>query len=354
MRTIYLVHVTGDETHFLALYKYAQEYGYTASHQIILKKMAICRRLAINIKRGDCFKGISTFLKDVFMHFRLYILKDKDLIVGIAPYDRVMNKYKWIFMRNRCFYFTSDHHWCSPYPSVGDIKNRERYEAILKQCFRGIFCVSKETESQVKKFGLPTSVVNHAVDHDMYKKRIKRGNGEKKSYVFVGSYNERKNVRLILSWLEANPDVELTMTFIGHGPLNREIDHAAMGDGRIINIGECTKIKLQNILCTFDFMILPSKEEPFGIVLLEALSSGTPCIVSNAIGPSEIIENGVSGYIFDLSEGIQGFDRVMKKSLAINDRELNDMRSNALKYGETYSPEQIIKRWVILLEDKSG
>ena len=206
MRTIYLVHVTGDETHFLALYKYAQEYGYTASHQIILKKMAICRRLAINIKRGDCFKGISTFLKDVFMHFRLYILKDKDLIVGIAPYDRVMNKYKWIFMRNRCFYFTSDHHWCSPYPSVGDIKNRERYEAILKQCFRGIFCVSKETESQVKKFGLPTSVVNHAVDHDMYKKRIKRGNGEKKSYVFVGSYNERKNVRLILSWLEANPE----------------------------------------------------------------------------------------------------------------------------------------------------
>jgi glycosyltransferase involved in cell wall biosynthesis len=41
-----------------------------------------------------------------------------------------------------------------------------------------------------------------------------------------------------------------------------------------------------------DLVVLPSPEEPFGLVLLEAMSRGVAVIAANAGGPSEILENG--------------------------------------------------------------
>ena len=46
-----------------------------------------------------------------------------------------------------------------------------------------------------------------------------------------------------------------------------------------------------------DFFVLPSDEEPFGIVILEAMAHKKPVIVSDAVGPSEIIEHGETGFI---------------------------------------------------------
>ena len=39
--------------------------------------------------------------------------------------------------------------------------------------------------------------------------------------------------------------------------------------------------------------------EPFGLVLLEAMASGLPCIILNGKGNADVIENGENGYIFD-------------------------------------------------------
>jgi 1,4-alpha-glucan branching enzyme len=45
-----------------------------------------------------------------------------------------------------------------------------------------------------------------------------------------------------------------------------------------------------------DVCVFPSLYEPFGIVALEAMQSGTPVVVSDTGGLAEIIDHGTDGY----------------------------------------------------------
>ena len=43
--------------------------------------------------------------------------------------------------------------------------------------------------------------------------------------------------------------------------------------------------------------MLPSIAEPFGLVLIEAMSLGRPVVATRAGGPSEIVEDGLTGLL---------------------------------------------------------
>jgi glycosyltransferase involved in cell wall biosynthesis len=56
-------------------------------------------------------------------------------------------------------------------------------------------------------------------------------------------------------------------------------------------------VSLPNFFETIDVLLVPSWEEPFGIVLLEAMASGIPVIATAAGGPLDIIRPGVDGIL---------------------------------------------------------
>jgi glycosyltransferase involved in cell wall biosynthesis len=62
-------------------------------------------------------------------------------------------------------------------------------------------------------------------------------------------------------------------------------------------IGPLRGKEKHQVLTAADFLALPSDEEPFGLVLLEAMAHAKPVIGSDATGPSEIIDNNVTGFI---------------------------------------------------------
>lgn len=52
---------------------------------------------------------------------------------------------------------------------------------------------------------------------------------------------------------------------------------------------------MPDLLASLDVLLVPSWEEPFGLVMVEAMAVGTPVVATNVGGPPEIIRDGVNG-----------------------------------------------------------
>jgi UDP-glucose:(heptosyl)LPS alpha-1,3-glucosyltransferase len=56
-----------------------------------------------------------------------------------------------------------------------------------------------------------------------------------------------------------------------------------------------------------DIFLLPTRYEPFGMVIAEAMQSSLPVIVSASAGAAELITPGVSGFTVDAADDVEGF-----------------------------------------------
>lgn len=98
---------------------------------------------------------------------------------------------------------------------------------------------------------------------------------------------------------------------------------------------------------SIDIFCLPSKNEPFGIVILEAMKFAKPIISTDADGPLEILTNELDSLMVDLSPQNNVEERIAKAVVRIvNEPELmNKMVSNASqKLRDKFSYKALEKR----------
>lgn len=147
MKDIYLIHQYYEATNFKALYDCEENYDYRIKGFIILDKEAIIKIFARTfIKEKKFFISLKNLLIDIKNLFLLRFLRNKTLIVGIAPYDSLMNKYEDIFKRNNSIYFTSWQFWDGNNFIRGKKENKDKLEYDLENSFKGAACVSKLTK----------------------------------------------------------------------------------------------------------------------------------------------------------------------------------------------------------------
>lgn len=75
-------------------------------------------------------------------------------------------------------------------------------------------------------------------------------------------------------------------------------------------------------------------EEPFGLVVVEALSCGTPVITFNRGAMSEIVDNGVNGYLVESKDGVDGIAKAIKKIKTMPEDAYTKMRLNCHRIAE--------------------
>lgn len=86
------------------------------------------------------------------------------------------------------------------------------------------------------------------------------------------------------------------MVFAGTGPALEELK-GAFPEAKFL--GWVNPTDLPALYASADALLMPSRFDTFGCVVLEALSCGLPVVAYNSKGPGDIVENGVSGYLVE-------------------------------------------------------
>ena len=117
--------------------------------------------------------------------------------------------------------------------------------------------------------------------------------------IFVGLVDEHKGVALgVGAWQHASlPDWRLLV--VGEGPLRAPLAAQYREEASIEWAGRLGRIATLDAIGASRFAVLPSLcYEGLPMVLLEAMSRGTPAIVPDHGAFPEIVEDGVSGLVF--------------------------------------------------------
>jgi glycosyltransferase involved in cell wall biosynthesis len=119
---------------------------------------------------------------------------------------------------------------------------------------------------------------------------------------FVGRLVPRKGpldlVRAAPAIRAARPDVRVVV--VGDDPYEDEDPayaarvRAAAGVAHVGRVDEAASI-LQHL----DVLVLPSREEPFGTVVAEAMAAGTPVVATNVDGLPELVTDGITGALVE-------------------------------------------------------
>lgn len=119
-------------------------------------------------------------------------------------------------------------------------------------------------------------------------------------YIYVGRLIDVKNVSLLIEEFNRN---DKPLTIVGQGILESKLRQQA--NNNITFTGFIDNNKLGDVYQAHDVFILPSKSEPWGLVVEEALYWGLPVIVSDKVGSSiDMVKDLQTGCIFQ-SENIE-------------------------------------------------
>lgn len=174
-----------------------------------------------------------------------------------------------------------------------------------------------------------------------------------KRIISVGRLSVEKGAdRMVEIWgriSQKHPD--WSIEWYGHGPLQDKITQIIkeqhLENSFHIN-APVQQIKEKYLLS--DIYALCSRFEGFGMVLIEAMSCGLPCVSFDCPhGPRTIISNNENGYLIEndnVESYISHLEKLMEKS------ELRkEMGKKAKQAAEKYSPEVIMQKWEELFKE---
>lgn len=149
------------------------------------------------------------------------------------------------------------------------------------------------------KLGKKFMIINNGVE-DKPIKNIKKISLKTICVISICRFVEQKNIKEILNIASKLPN--LNFIIIGNGPLWDQIIYCIKKNNlnNVKLLGE--KKDIFKYLYRSDIYLSTSLYEGLPISILEAMSIGLPIVASNVIGNCDTIQQGVSGFLYQLND----------------------------------------------------
>ena len=198
-----------------------------------------------------------------------------------------------------------------------------------------VITIDNDCESLLKKYnivykGFP---IRNAVNKNIFffdgHKREKLRNKlnvlhKEKILLFIGRIVKSKNLELFIKSLKILTENNVNIWYgiiVGFGSEYKNIKKEILRnnlESKLFLFDSQENSSLIDFYCAADIFFLPSLNEGFPMVLLEAIACGLPCIAFNVGGINEIISNEVNGRLVSKSKNnpveiIENINKILKE-----------------------------------------
>jgi UDP-glucose:(heptosyl)LPS alpha-1,3-glucosyltransferase len=165
--------------------------------------------------------------------------------------------------------------------------------------------------------------------------------------VAIGHGFARKGFDLLLRLWRERPPGDTVLVLVGDDErLARYRREAAALDGRVIVTGP--RRDVEAVLAAADVACVPSRQEAFGNVVLEACAAAVPVVVSRRAGAAELFDGTLAPLVVDDPEDLDALGRALARALG---PEHDAFARAARERAETFPWEAHLERLEAFLDE---
>ena len=175
----------------------------------------------------------------------------------------------------------------------------------------GVVPIGTANEQYYDALGIARARRHHApytVDNSFFRgKRISRREARSAvdvqdgevAVLFAGKLVARKDPLTAVAAC-AGLDTDVRLLIAGDGPLRADLEPAAKSHGvKLTSLGFMNQHEIPLAYCAADVLVVPSVEEPWGLVVNEAMCLGVPAVVSSCVGARlDLVADDTTGGVF--------------------------------------------------------
>ena len=202
-----------------------------------------------------------------------------------------------------------------------------------------------------ERTGKPVYMMAHGVDPELFSTRRRGRRSGPFCIGYVGRLTPEKNVRLF---------VDLERSLLAAGESNFRF--LMVGDGnerdwlrKNLRFGETPGIlrgeALAEAFADMDVFVFPSQTDTFGLVLLEAMASGVPVVVSPRTGARVGVRDGITGFQAEDLNSFTSSVLCLMKSEGLQQRMSSAARLFAASHAWDGAFEQLYRTYQLGLEE---
>ena len=232
--------------------------------------------------------------------YPLRLLRRKNIVIAVAPYSVMVPCFLLLKMLGKnVIYFTSWPYW--------DAVNYVHRPKLGSKRIWGLFLnnlkavgVTKKSAKELSRCRANSRHIPHSVDTCLFVPARNRDSANLK-ILYVGRVVKEKGVTELAGVFELllrkYPNLELSI--VGEGPelRNMKDKNRISCKGYVAEEKDLVKEYQSSDIFALNSFEIDGWQELFGMALVEAMACGLPCITTDCVGPRELVEDGVSGFI---------------------------------------------------------
>jgi glycosyltransferase involved in cell wall biosynthesis len=232
---------------------------------------------------------------------------------------------------------------------------RDTVLSLVYRHFDGFFAIGSANRKYYMSLGVPVSKifdVPYTVDNDRFiasanissteRSEIRSKYGlppDRTVVLYASKFMPRKHPDVVIRAVAelSRLGIETSLFMVGTGEMAEQLRSLveSLGLRNVVFGGFVNQTELPRIYAASDVFVLPSEDEPWGLIVNEVMCAGVPVVVSSEVGcVPDIVEDGVNGWHI-LAGDVPSLVTALKKLLS----------DQSVREGMGRASQSIIRGW---------